>query len=161
MESVKSGFKKCPSCNSFQDVNNKNCPNCDFDLTNVPEETKEFPVKWLKFYTYVRIPLGIFISILSLIFTFIYIGEPIFIGIYSIVVTLFVVMEIFLFIGLHRRKLWGWKLNWYVIAIELVINIISRYDYNEVVVIGLLLAWILLWLLPNYFYFTKRKSLFK
>ncbi len=159
MESVKSGFKKCPSCNSFQDIEQKKCPNCNFDVTNVPEETKAFPVKWLKFYTYFRIPLFILISFVFLIFTIVYFRVPFISGILSIIFTIFIIMGIFLFIGLHLRKLWGWKLNWYFLSIEILFGVFSKFE-GKAQFIGLLLGGILIWFIPNYIYFFKRKSLF-
>ena len=33
-------LKLCPSCNAFQDANKKECPNCGYDLTNVPSQER-------------------------------------------------------------------------------------------------------------------------
>ena len=75
------------------------------------------PVAWLKFYTYVRVPLGVILSFSTFRLIYPLIAED---KNVLLLVTSFTLVEmgvvISLFFGLHTRKLWGWRLNWIVLT---------------------------------------------
>lgn len=114
---------------------------------------QEIPIKWLNFYTYFRLPAGV---VLGLIQAFV-IGESKVIFL-SIILSL---LPIFVFIGLRNRRLWGWKLNWVLLGLE---ALAFPLQLEQVDSISLYLVFIVLiclvWVLPNYIYFKKRRHLF-
>jgi hypothetical protein len=65
-----------------------------------------------------------------------------------------------LFVGLHKRQLWGWKLNWFSLLFEVIALPITRSNtFNEYIIMsGMLMV---IWFLPNFIYFKKRKHLFE
>ncbi len=120
---------------------------------------KDIGTKWLWFYTYIRIPL----SVLTLLSSFpgglstlpglIYLG--------------FIVLLICNFVGLSGRKAWGYKLNWCVLGVECLLapfGVISEGSFGgqlDFLTYSVVLAIvILIWLVPNAIYFSKRKGLF-
>jgi len=120
------------------------------------------PMAWYKFYTYFRIPLGFLINLgqsLSLKEQFEYISPYIEIFGYTMLGAL-----IFLFVGLHKRKLWAWKLNIVILIIEIFmypLQIEFSYEYSLILygIFVILLGFAWFW--PNYTYFKKRIHLFK
>ncbi len=105
---------------------------------------KGFPIRWLTFYIFVRLPVGLAFSAMSLVinvtFVSIAIASPL------------ILLSIIVFIGLRKRSLWGWKLNWVLLCMEAISMILSAHA------IGLVLA--VLWLITNGIYFNKRRILF-
>jgi hypothetical protein len=93
-----------------------------------PEEEKGLPIRWLNFYVNVRLPLGILFSVIGLIVFALSANDTI-----SLLVTLIdtgfsICLFIFLFIGLHRRRLWGWRLNWFVLVLEVMLRPLDKAD---------------------------------
>ena len=133
------------------------------DIARDNEEDKkqegELSVKWLDFYTYIRIPLGILFSIISLFrASTMLANDPIALVFNLIFTVLGISLAMFLFIGLHRRRLWGWRLNWVVLVLEVVLVPLDSVDLTMYIIF--LIAISLLWLLPNAIYFKKRRHLF-
>ena len=134
----------------------------------IPEQPQfvppELPTRWLKFYTYVGIPLGILYWI-SQLFSILQQPEQV---LALVVSAIDIGLLVFLFVGLHRRRLWGWRLNWFVLVLEVLIrpanaaftpselppNVRLMSYLISVVIISLI------WLLPNAIYFRKRRHLF-
>ena len=120
--------------------------------------TVDLPVSWIKFYNYWLIPGAVFRNLVIIPFT-----QEIKYGIPSN--TLFIIGLIcsiplfFLFIGLRKRRLWGWKLNWVILVAGVLL---IPLDYAGTVIIYLIgvVFGLLVWFLPNYFYFKKRRPLF-
>ena len=113
------------------------------------------PMKWYFFYTYVRLPLGI---ILSMVMLFTMTG-----GLELAMNVAAVAFEVAVFFGLLNFREWGLNLN----IILLVLEGYSRaaadpggqtYRGTELWVrIGILAA---VWFVPNIVYFEKRRKLF-
>ena len=119
----------------------------------------ELPVRWLKFYTYFRLPLVLIFTIIS---TGAYLQLPIdemARVIFIAVTAIFAILIILVFIGLHKKRLWGWKLNWVFISFEIVLSAFGRAEDGVTFGIFLSIA-ALIWFLPNYIYFNKRRLLF-
>ncbi len=119
----------------------------------LPSESKieKTPIKWLNFYTYFRLPFSVIIG-----FFWAFTSTDIFVLSVQII---FSILPIFTIIGLHKRKLWGWKLNWILLALDMILYPIERSDTLTVYVILVILLG-LIWFLPNYIYFKKRRHLF-
>lgn len=113
------------------------------------QKAREIPVGWLKFYTYVRLPVEILFSLFPF-FNDSGIGMALFI--------LLTPLRGFVLVGLHRRTLWGWKLNWVYLATTVLLlawtgpSLLSQ-------ALGIPF-WALVWGFPNYFYFKRRRHLF-
>lgn len=122
------------------------------ELTNKPDD---IPVRWLQFYTYFRLPVGLIISIVS----FLAINDATE-QIVSLILTIpFVILAVLVFIGLHKRRLWGWKLNWALIGTEIILFGLDRAEDGISFGIFFSIA-LLVWFTPNYIYFNKRRLLF-
>jgi hypothetical protein len=123
-----------------------------------------FPMKWFCFYTYFLLPFWS-LSILAQIPTagtvsalptwyFAYI-----LGIMALIVAVF--------IGLHKRRLWGWHLNFVLLTAKTlsyplgVADAVQDTNENQIIVfvVGLVIFG-LLFTLPHVVYFTKRRVLF-
>lgn len=129
-------------------------------LAESPSQHKDLPVRWLEFYTYVRIPLGIAMSLILCARTIALCYQDVGYVTLSVGLTLFdCALGSFLLVGLHRRRLWGWTLNWVVLAAEPVLRPIAQVD-NALQYAIFLVGGILFWLIPNAIYFYKRKYLF-
>jgi len=117
------------------------------------------PVRWLNFYIYGRIPLGILFSISFLMEIIDHMTKINLPFLYLTIITVDIIFSIALFIGLHKRKLWSWKLNWFVLGLEVITRpLFQTTNFNEYVIISGIL--IVVWFLPNLVYFKKRKTLF-
>jgi len=84
---------------------------------------KDLPIRWLKFYTYVRIPLSILLLLIGTVIAlpaahaFFNATAPIILwGLWALVPL--VLLLVFVFVGLHRCRLWGWRLNWVVLLCD-------------------------------------------
>lgn len=149
---IKDGFTTCPNCSN------------EFSIKASPiqrSNNKSFGLKWFVFYTYIRLPISILLLIISVailydrVFMAVDLNE-----IFSLLLLLiYLVLLIALLIGLKDRKLWAWKLNFIVLIIETIIAAIGKSD-DIVIFITLTVLGSLLWILPNWVYFSKRKFLF-
>ena len=122
-------------------------------------EEKGFSNRWLDFYVNVRIPLGIVVSVIGLIVFALSVNDPIALLVTLIFTAFDICLSIFLFIGLHRRRLWGWRLNWFVLVLEVLLRPLDKADDLTMYVVFLVAA-ALFWFLPNAIYFKKRRCLF-
>ena len=116
---------------------------------------------WLNFYVYVRIPLGILLSLIQGIPAG-FLAYPLqpSVVVFTLAFAVFdICLAIFLLIGLHRRRLWGWKLNWFVLVLEVFVRPIGKMD-DAVVYFTIVTGLALVWFLPNAIYFKKRRHLF-
>jgi hypothetical protein len=129
---------------------------------DVPELLEAIlPVAWLRFWMYVRLPLGAIFACLAALDG----------GVISVVINLaFAAWLVVIAIGLHKRKLWAWKNNFIIVFGEPVLWVFSRFQTQDTgaalagyIAASLLFVGILLgiWSRPNYIYFKKRKSLFQ
>lgn len=132
------------------------------DTTKQPS-SKTLSMVWYNFFTYVRLPIGIIISIISLLLynysSFIY--DKIALGICFINIAMLIFYCLSLYM-LHFKK----KETMIYIVIELVIECISvfinsTYYLNDILssIISLILIFAI-WFVPNYIYFNKRKNIF-
>jgi len=65
----------------------------------------------------------------------------------------------FLIYGLHKRRFWGWTCNWIHLGMTVLLNAaISKQSWGVYMVTVILLS--LIFFLPNYIYFKKRRLLF-
>jgi len=122
------------------------------------EADKHLPTRWLNFYVYFRIPVGIVLSVPSaLALVASYSDDPTSVLLILTLEALLVCFCVFLFVGLHRRRFWGWRLNWYSLVLDVVLNPLGKGPamYFLCLVVGALL-----WFLPNAIYFKKRRYLF-
>ena len=112
----------------------------------------EISIKWLKFYTYFRLPCGIILNLIQSYIT----GEPL-ILLFTLLLSL---LPFFVIIGLHKRKKWGWNLNIVLLFVESFLYPISRSEGNLLLYFVFVVLLGLCWILPNFIYFKKRIHLF-
>lgn len=106
-------------------------------------------LSWFNFYVYFRLPAGIIVS-----FLFLFSG-----GLIAFLNLIDIAIGGTLFWGLKERKLWAYKMNFVVLIAETVLRPLERAnDMIEFVIFIAIFG--LLWLLPNWIYFKKRKYLF-
>ena len=110
--------------------------------------------KWMNFWNYVVLPVSMLAALYEISN-----------GLYLSVIDLVAVG--FLIYGLHQRLGWAYYLNWVVIGFKYIFAAMpSQYDlaqHQDIIpymVIGKLLVFAVLFIVPNYFYWTKRKHLF-
>lgn len=173
----------CPRCGTTNAPDHQFCKKCGQSLiqaANLPEagfpETappkflaeKEtgltsshaasaLPVRWLRFWTYIRLPLGI----VSAAFVTWTAALP------PVLVFLLLLQSILgcvLVVGLHQRRLGAWRLNWLFLGSDLLLYPLSNpAGYPTQNPVGYIVAVILIsviWGWPNYIYFRKRRALF-
>ncbi len=148
--------------------------NIEFPLTHEQSKKKKLkyyseldddvPMAFLKFYIYVRMPL----SIIRLL------AEIVMNGFNSLYFLDFVVFSVYIIacIGLHKRLYWGYKLNkvfliintLYPIFCVLIVAYIADFvGKNVYTIIGQYIGVFigqLIWNIPSYIYFEKRRNLF-
>jgi hypothetical protein len=120
---------------------------------DISSET-QLGTKWLKFWNYFSLPVG---GVLGLLMT---LGIPAF----GIIMVPLAVLQFVVAYGLHHRRLWAWKWNWALIVLSYLsaLNPTAADGSANLVehfVIVLILGG-LIWMWPNYVYWTKRKRLF-
>lgn len=123
---------------------------------NKEHSTPQLPMNWFKFYVYVRIPLGI---LFNLPFAFPHIGDIHFVEPLGI---LLIAVLIALLVGLHRRTIWGWNLNLWILGAEVILVPLGTTHAQGHIINALPFMVVMfgIWWLPNYLYFNKRKQLF-
>jgi len=125
------------------------------------ESDKHLPIRWLNFYVDI-IPVGIVLSVVLVVYALahgLYSDDPTSVPFILIFTALKVCLGVFLFVGLHRRRLWGWRLNWFVLVLVVLLGPLGRAEDSTTYFL-FLIAVALLWLLPNAIYFKKRRYLF-
>jgi len=125
--------------------------------------SRKRPTRWLWFYTYVYLPFGVLTSFAPALAEYDKLGEAGYqIELNSIIFAPIVVFDIFvcfLIYGLHKRRYWAWMCNWIYLGIFVLLNsAISKQSWEVYFVTVILLS--LIFFLPNYIYFKKRRSLF-
>jgi hypothetical protein len=76
------------------------------------------------------------------------------------------ILAISLFVGLRRRRLWAWQLNWLWLLLDvfgMAAQRVPKESAAEEAVgyyVGAVLAYAVVWGTPNYVYFKKRRLLF-
>ena len=106
-------------------------------------------LSWFNFYVYFRLPAGIVLSFLLL-----FSG-----GLSGFLNLIDIVIIGMLFWGLKERKLWAYRMNFFALVAETVLRPLGRTSDMSGYIIFVIMAG-LLWLLPNWIYFKKRKYLF-
>jgi len=122
------------------------------------------PTQWLKFWTYFRLPFGLLIAI-----GYLYDFDGLDAGEMAVTLAWFMIIfaaTIATIVGLHLRKLWGWKLNWVLLVSECFFYPFSMAENTSGTELLwlLIVGWIILglgWGLPNFIYFKKRRVLFE
>jgi len=135
------------------EINNESQNNYSVELNKENENVnKELPIRWLKFFTYIRIPLGIvmiLIQTLSLKNFFVILINLLFCSYGGLVIY-----------GLHKRKFWGWILVLILIVLETILLSLRYLEISLKFFFGYLIIVFFVWCLPNLIYFNKRKHLF-
>jgi len=128
---------------------------------NLPEDKKtgkKLPINWYNFYVNIRLPLGIVVGF------FILAGSEFAGWTFQYAVNfIYFFLIIALFIGLKNRKLWGWKLNFTFLILNAIFKPFTAGFINITDKIGwlpMVLIIALIWTLPNWIYFKKRRYLF-
>jgi hypothetical protein len=155
----------CRYCRRLSPVGSTVCANCGSEqgleaLTS--DQAAPISTKWLNFWTYVHLPLGVVIGVplalsrarsaLDLLGTIIF-EIPI---IWLATATVF---------GLHKRKLSAWQLNWLCLLADVIGFSFARVGKvagteKTATFVSALLMYSLIWGIPNYIYFKKRRVLF-
>jgi hypothetical protein len=117
--------------------------------TNKKAESVSLPLRWFYFYIYFLLPFQMFLSLIVLI------AAPL----TALIIAPYFALILVVFVGLYMRKLWGWYLNWFLLATGALGNILFHpvKDLSEFV--AYLLAG-LIFTVANVVYFWKRKVLF-
>jgi hypothetical protein len=123
----------------------------------------DLPTHWLWFYTYIGLPLGIllsFVPTLAEIYDLRHAGYQIQMTFLMFVpIIVYDVFLCFLIYGLHKRRFWGWVCNWIALGMVVLFNAaISKESFEVYLGTALLLS--IIFFLPNFFYFKKRRSLY-
>jgi hypothetical protein len=125
--------------------------------------SKEVPTHWLWFYTYIWLPFSLLISALLTFAEFQRLedaGYQIDMNPLIYVPTvLCAIFACFLIYGLHKRRFWGWVCNWIFLGMFVFFNT-AIFNKPFEVYIGTTVLLSLVFFLPNYFYFKRRRSLF-
>jgi len=107
-------------------------------------------LSWFNFYVYFRLPAGIVVSFLFLFFG----------GLITFLSLIEIAIAGALFWGLKERKSWAYKMNFVVLIAETILRPLgSISSVMEFVIFVVIFS--LIWLLPNWIYFKKRKYLFR
>lgn len=128
------------------------------DNVKIAQSSHELGCKWLYFWNYFSLPFGLLTEVVVM-----FAG-----GLLLIICLISAILHAFVIYGLHKRKLWAWKWNWLVVAMSYIVLIIPTQVPGSNLDSGALMAQCvaksilgaLLWVWPNYVYWTKRKCLF-
>lgn len=133
----------------------------DHDKTAKTNDTSELKTNWLDFWIYVKLPL----SVLSLLYELIQTkSSDLFLG--ELIVALPLAwLLIATLLGLRRRRLSAWQSNWIVLALECLFYPFTRtytgtQEDRILATVFTFFIYCLVWGLPNYVYFSKRRQLF-
>ena len=149
--------------------------NIENNLIQESEKKETFSVIWLEFYTHVLLPVIIITNICYVVYYILYIKYPFhlsniihYFNYFNIIIiiTCFITLGILTVIGLHKYNRWGYKLNLYVLAIEMFVASFVAFVFffpsqESFHFFETLFGCFLMWFLPNYLYFSRRKSIFK
>ena len=104
---------------------------------------------WLWFYSYIRLPLGALTSIATV--DRLHPTD-------SVLAWIVAIGAIAVAIGLHRRAIWGWQLNWILLLFEST-NFIKVIAPSQTFLAATVVV-VVVWLAPNTVYFYRRRHLF-
>jgi hypothetical protein len=113
-------------------------------------------ISWLNFWTYFRLPAGL---VLFGLYGHLYARSPL-----GIIYLAYFVVVAATVVGLHERSLWGWKLNWVVLFGEWLLMPLRTIRFESQEFFGsysiMLVMLGIVWVLPNFIYFKKRRCVF-
>lgn len=178
----KKHINKCSKCSKEYDSDIIYCPNdgTKLDMTEIEiqepqiknaskaqdpkevkynndsSESKTLSMNWFRFYTYVRLP----ISLISSVYSLYIIGLESF---YSIILMISIILYGTLIYYFFKKSIRGWDLNWIVLIFEILMYSYMRNALDPLNDTWLISIFVLMtiWFTPNYFYFMKRRHLFK
>ncbi|WP_458774134.1 double zinc ribbon domain-containing protein [Desulforhopalus sp. 52FAK] len=138
-----------------------------FRNKRIIENPQNLGLKWLKIWTYFSLPVGGCCGLIYSLSLLKVAGEGnttiIWIGAALLLAS---GLQITTSVGLHRRLLWGWKLNWVTLALACLLTplnqssrAIGNVDFLANYSLGIVVV-LLLFFTPNYFYWQKRRHLF-
>lgn len=144
------------------------------DYFNLRLSTSELPTSWLWFYVKIRFPLGIIVSIISIITSFSQINFSLYSGLGVVIILFFfsfdiinVALTMWAYVEMKNLSTKGFKLNkvllWYGVFYLALSKSIGYINTNSSAFWSGLLAGAiagLIWLWPNMVYFNKRRHLF-
>jgi hypothetical protein len=117
--------------------------------TSKKAENISLPLRWFYFYTYFLLPFQMFLSLIVLI------AAPLTV----LIMAPYFALTLVVFVGLYMRKLWGWYLNWFLLATGALGNILFYPAKDLSQFVAYLFAG-LIYTVSNVVYFWKRKVLF-
>lgn len=131
------------------------------DISNA----NDLPMRWYKFYNYVRLPLGIAFGIYDLLLVLSWFSLSPTIGIIGIIICLFQIIYLSYLLNIMNKKLkngFTYIVIWLIIetffmGLNITLNapVIDMPTFFFSIIVG-----ILVWFWPNYVYFNKRKYVF-
>lgn len=143
------------------------CPHCNKSIPAINK--KELKTKWLGFWIF-KLIFGSFIGLLNNIFDILEHPQA---GILSpaymiIIATIAYSFPFSIGIGLIKKRIWAWKLNWIIIFSEpffIAVNRMHATSFESasqslIFLIAMVALSGILWTFPNYIYFKKRRDLF-
>jgi hypothetical protein len=133
--------------------------------TAAPSSPQEFGTKWLEFWTDIYLPLNVIVGTPIALLTARSAEELL--GTILVEIPL-VWLAVTLIIGLRHRRLSAWQLNWLWLLIEVFTRSVTRVREQPIadktgalaLFLGAAFLYGLVWGLPNYIYFRKRRALF-
>lgn len=131
----------------------------DFQSPSPPK----FSTRWLSFYTFVYLPFGFLTSFVLILAEYDKLVERGYVVTFNPLGLVPIITEgifrCFIIYGLHKRRLWAWICNWFLLCSTVLINpIFYARDIGPYLVAVVLLG--IVFFLPNFFYFKKRRVLF-
>jgi serine protease Do len=132
------------------------------DALSQPSQSR-LPTKWLDFWIYVHLPAEVFLGVPISLFAARTDDEALFGTI--IIDALLVWAAVVTWLGLRKRRMAAWQLNWLFIVLDIIGFTNSRISESAsgdkaTTFIVSFFAYTLFWGLPNYIYFKKRRVLF-
>ncbi len=146
-----------------------------------PDEREHFdtklPMYWFKFWMYFRFPLGIIFTISNLINLFGYQNVNATLSLYivldSFINVIWLVLTGLTYYCFLKQYKSGYKLVLIILVLQPIVNTGSRIIYNDILnnssfslssflgeYLIILLIETVIWIIPNYIYFKKRKGYF-
>ena len=88
-------------------------------VKSVKAEKTAFPMKWFYFYTYFLLPINV---LFCLVLTPTIPQQSPFM---SLSLLFNIALNVSVIIGLHKRRIWGWHLNWVGLVFLILFNILT------------------------------------
>jgi DNA-directed RNA polymerase subunit RPC12/RpoP len=130
------------------------------DSTNA---SRKIATRWLSFYTYAFLPFRILTSFVPLLAEYDRLVEQGYKAELNLLmfapIVVWNIFICFLIYGLHKKKFWGWVCNWIFLgAVVLLSPVYYKISFGAYLVAVMLS--LLIFFLPNFIYFKKRRFLF-